>query len=870
VRKASRPDSTALTKDLLALALARPGEALEQSEQVLAARPSPYEASIACQAAGIVLRDRGDLPGALRRLRRGLAFAQVSQDAERVADVRATLGTALAWSGQTRAGLQEINQALEGARGAAAGRILLRRAAVRIVVGGYEAALADLNAALPRLRKAEDQVWLARALTKRAEVNLVLGALSRSTADFNRGETLFWEARQDFEYAMARHNRGLAAMARGDLPAALRFLHEADVRYREVGTTHPDLPSDRSAALLAAGLAKDAFDEADAAYEAHRGRAGAAYKRAELLYASSLAAVTLPDLDTAIDRASRAKRLFRAQGRTLWEARSELILIQAELADGQQSAALLRRAVRVVEQLSLLDPDQTHRGHLIAGRIALTLGRRPEAEHHLAQAARSRHRPAPLTRSQGWLAQSLRAEARDDSRATLAACRAGLEALDAHLVTLGSTELRAQATAHGAELTRIALRQTLKNGNAWRLLAASERWRAAALATQAQGRGDTEMTQALTTLRMVERQLETNRAEALPIATLTREHRRLERRIRNLSLQSATLATRRATAVDPAAIRDGLGITRLVELVEIDGRLHALTVIDGRIRQHSLGVLPLNDLEHARFLLRRTAQRPPRWSIENQLNGIGAALEHALLGPAVQELQGEEPIVVVPPGRLQAVPWAMLPALRHRPVSVAPSVLTFLRGRAAVPAEPGRVTFVIGPGLDAAATEVQRITGGYGAPLVLGDGNARTEQTLTALDGAWLAHIAAHGRLRVDNPLFSSLLLDDGPLTVHDLERLAQPPSRIVLPCCDSGVGVPAGADELLGLVSSLLSMGTSGVVASIVPINDAATAELMVAFHESLRSGATMPEALLAAREKTASDALGVATGLSFTAFGT
>ncbi len=870
MHRASRQDPRALTDDLLALALSRPAEALDRSEQVLAAYPTSYQASIACQAAGIVLRDRGDLPGALRRLRRGLAFAQASRDAEREADVRATLGTALAWSGQTRAGLREINRSVRGARGAAAGRILLRRAAVHIVVGDFEAALADLSSALPRLRKDEDRMWFARTLTKRAEVNLALGAVLRSTADFDRAEILFREADQAFEYAMARHNRGLAAMARGDLPGALRFLHEAGQRYRQVGAIHPDLASDRSTALLAAGLAQDAFDEADTAYQSSKASTGAAYKRAELLYASSLAAVVLQDLASAIDRAARAKRLFRAQGRTLWAARSELTLIQAELAYGRQSGALLQRAMRVVDQLNQLDPDQAHRGHLIAGRVALALGRRPEAEHHLGQAARSRRRPAPVTRSQGWLAQALRAEALGDSRATLAACRAGLAALDEHLVTLGSTELRAQATAHGAELTRIALRQTLKGGNAWRLLAASERWRAAALATRTLGRGDTEVAQALTSLRMVERRLEANRAEALPIAALAREHRRLERRIRDLSLQSATQAPRRSTTLDAATIREGLGATRLVELVEIEGRLHALTVIDGRIRQHALGALPLNDLEHARFLLRRTAQRPPRWSIEGQVNGLGAALESALLGPAARDLQGEEPIVVVPPGSLQAIPWAMLPTLRHRPVSVAPSALTFLRARAAVPAEPGRVTFVIGPGLDAAATEVQQIAGGYTDPTVLGGPDAGTEQTLTALDGSWLAHIAAHGRLRVDNPLFSSLLLDDGPLTVHDLERLARPPSRIVLPCCDSGVGVPAGSDELLGLVSSLLSMGTSGVVASIVPINDTATAALMVAFHESLRSGATMPEALLAAREKTASDALGVATGLSFTAFGT
>ena len=49
-------------------------------------------------------------------------------------------------------------------------------------------------------------------------------------------------------------------------------------------------------------------------------------------------------------------------------------------------------------------------------------------------------------------------------------------------------------------------------------------------------------------------------------------------------------------------------------------------------------------------------------------------------------------------------------------------------------------------------------------------------RVLGALDGAPLAHIAAHGTFRADSPLFSSLRMDDGPLTVHDFERLGRAP----------------------------------------------------------------------------------------------
>jgi CHAT domain-containing protein len=83
---------------------------------------------------------------------------------------------------------------------------------------------------------------------------------------------------------------------------------------------------------------------------------------------------------------------------------------------------------------------------------------------------------------------------------------------------------------------------------------------------------------------------------------------------------------------------------------------------------------------------------------------------------------------------------------------------------------------------------------------VLANSGATAETVLDALDGAWIAHIAAHGIFRADSPLFSSLHMYDGPLTVYDFERLQRAPHRLVLSSCDSGVGAPAGADELLGL----------------------------------------------------------------------
>ncbi|GAA2644914.1 hypothetical protein GCM10010399_93530 [Dactylosporangium fulvum] len=127
------------------------------------------------------------------------------------------------------------------------------------------------------------------------------------------------------------------------------------------------------------------------------------------------------------------------------------------------------------------------------------------------------------------------------------------------------------------------------------------------------------------------------------------------------------------------------------------------------------------------------------------------------------------------------------------------------------------------------------------------------EAVLGALDGADLAHVAAHGLFRSDNPLFSALRLVDGPLTVYDLERLARPPRRVVLSACESGLSAVHPGDELLGLTAALLGLGATSLVASVVPVPDAATRPFMLRLYRHLRSGAGPAAALARARRDLA-----------------
>src|SRR5208282_3283530 len=182
--------------ELLPLALSRPREALARARAVLAGRPSPYDASVAHQAAAIVLREFGDTEAGVRELRKALRLARGTGSAEREADVLSSLGVALVYAGRTAAGLAAFDQAVQRSTGVLAARVLARRGVVLYTLGRYLAALDDLRHAVVVLRRAGDLLWTARALNNRGLVYWGLGSTSRADADFVAAARLYSELGQ--------------------------------------------------------------------------------------------------------------------------------------------------------------------------------------------------------------------------------------------------------------------------------------------------------------------------------------------------------------------------------------------------------------------------------------------------------------------------------------------------------------------------------------------------------------------------------------------------------------------------------------------------------------------------------------------------
>lgn len=735
----------------------------------------------------------------------------------------------------------------------------MKRAYALITLDRAQAALPELDVALVAFRREGERVWEARCLLNRAWANGDLRRLRQADRDARAAHELLTALGQQYEAAIAIQNRAAVAADYGDLPNALQLIDAAQRGYQAAGeAAPPELVALGERVLFAARLFPEAWAAAAAGLSA---RNLTAMHRARLMIRAAASGLVVGEREQALAMARAARRAFRAADRPSWVAVADLVLAGADVDSGRASPRLLARLAAISEQLDADHGADAPLAHLLAARVAGRLGRAELVRRHLRAAQAGRH-GSPLHRSVGWLATAELAQAAGDRAAVLRACRSGLRELDVFRQSLGDTQLRALASEHGREVSALGLRTVLAHGSARDLLAWSERIRASALATApALPPDDVELADALGAVRRAARDLAETEADQPQALRARRDRDRFEaevrRRYRELHGTSGGPGP-----FDVRALARAVGGDTLISLVDVDGTLFGLRVHAGRVTRHTIGpsAAALHESEFARFALRRAAYgRVP------DLGPLASALQATVLGPLADRLT--ERVVIVPPASLHTLPWGLLPVLADRDITLAPSARQWLAagGRD----RRGPVVFVSGPQLSSDQAEVTRQAGRYAGARVLTGEHASAAAAAGALDGAGLAHLAAHGDFRADAPMFSSLQLSDGPLYLYDLDRLASPPHTVVLSACDVGGSCAVGVDEGLGMVTGLLGLGTSAVLASTVPVNDHATMTVMDHLHAALAGGATLSGALSQARRNSREDPLAAATAAAFTAWG-
>ena len=434
---------------------------------------------------------------------------------------------------------------------------------------------------------------------------------------------------------------------------------------------------------------------------------------------------------------------------------------------------------------------------------------------------------------------------RGDRSGAQRALRTGLGLLESYRETLGASDLRASASEIGVELAELGLRIALAGTDKGSMLAWADRLRASALRSPPVTPPNApELRDRAAELRQVSAEIWRAERAKRATRTLLARQAELEVSIRRLSRHaSGAAAALEGAPPDRRELSSALGDAALVELIELDGSLTALTLAGGRLARHELGsAKPLKEeLEWLRFaLVRLTRRRLLAAQQATMLQGARTSaqrLGEQLLAPLAESL-GDRRLVIVPTGSLHATPWAMLPELRGRPVVVAPSAATWLALQAPGPAGRRKVALVAGPRLRHVRGELAAVGALYPQPVSLTGRQATVDAAMEALDGAKIAHLACHGHFRSDSPLFSSLELADGPLNAYELQHLRHPPQLIVLSACDLGTSETRPGDELLGIAAALIAMGTRTIIASVVPVPDAGAKRLMTSLHRHLTAG--------------------------------
>jgi hypothetical protein len=628
---------------------------------------------------------------------------------------------------------------------------------------------------------------------------------------------------------------------------ALDHLDRAAEQFRVLGYEGLEIDVDRVECLLAAGLSTAATDLARET-AARAAAAGDHLHEAQMWLMCARAAFLSADVAGGGSYAERARALFAAQGSVVWQHIARLEVVRAGVADAD------------ADDLCTLADELRRAGHArgavtataLAALAACASGAVDRAWALAESCARAAEQLGVFeVRVVAAHARATCAVARNERAAARRYVRSGLADLRRHRASFTAADARASVAVHAASLAALGLTLALERGSPtdvlkWIELTRAGRRRHPAVRPVA----DVAAAAELAELRSVAAEVRRREAAGQDTVDLTHRQRDLEDATHRRRLRTAEdVVDDHDAPFDVAGLRSHLGDRRLVELAVIGDHLVAVVVGTGRARLVDLGLASdvvgpvstlLSGLRVAIAPGHTAARRRAAIGLVHRASG---ELDRLL----ASVLRGDAPLVLVVPPELHALPWQLLPALDGRPVVLAPTATWWVDAAADPPKESdGWTVAVAGPRLAEAEAEAYAVAACYSSATVLAGSTATTTAVGHALAGAATAHVASHGRVRRDNPLWSSLELVDGPLSVYDLEAMTGTPRTVVLSGCETGIGVQAG-DGLLGLSSALLERGTRSLVASVCLLPDSAeTRETMTALHAQIAAGSP-PSAALA-----------------------
>jgi CHAT domain-containing protein len=263
--------------------------------------------------------------------------------------------------------------------------------------------------------------------------------------------------------------------------------------------------------------------------------------------------------------------------------------------------------------------------------------------------------------------------------------------------------------------------------------------------------------------------------------------------------------------------------------------------------------------------------------------GPGGRLYTELLRPALERLpSGIDRLVVIPDGPLHRLPFDALSGGPGEPylaeqfsVSLAPSAALWLRFRGAPRLPPGRILVLADPS-DPSARRAVRRDGVLGALVharreaevalaafpaggELRTGLPASESFLKSADlrGVSLLHFATHAVTDARDPERAAVMLapgspsEDGRLEPGEIHRLDLTGKTVVLAGCETSAGPVFRGEGVMSLARAFFGARATSVVGTLERARDDEAGQFFSAFYGALRGGASVGDAVTAAKRE-------------------
>ncbi len=257
------------------------------------------------------------------------------------------------------------------------------------------------------------------------------------------------------------------------------------------------------------------------------------------------------------------------------------------------------------------------------------------------------------------------------------------------------------------------------------------------------------------------------------------------------------------------------------------------------------------------------------------------ALGRTLLGPAAAEIAAAKTVLVAPDGVLHRVPFGALivgggetPLGASHRVAIEPSgaLLATLRARGAAGDAAGdgaagglfavgggrREASDGGRGLEGARHEIENLSARFsGVTARYAGDDGRVGLAVGDLASFGGLHFAGHSQADDQMPWRSGIVLGpatrggDSLLTAGELAAAPVGARLVVLSSCESAGGRARVGEGVAGLTTAFLVAGAPSVVATLWPVDDQVTVQLMDRFYAGLAAGADAADALRAAQQE-------------------